>query len=136
MRVDGPAFRSSSDGAISRGGCTNISSLTNNAEYRFSVVAVSEREGAGETGSVTAFVGGATAGRNGWSCRGVASCHPSRPGLCSRSGCDAVQRGGQCRAPAMVDVDWVGKQARTRALRGAEGGGRGGARAVQCKRAM
>lgn len=78
-RADGPGFRSS-DGSISRGACTNLTGLANGQRYKFSVVGHSDAKGDGPAGSVTATVGAATAGANGWTCQGVDGCHPGRPG--------------------------------------------------------
>ncbi|PNG99625.1 hypothetical protein TSOC_014593, partial [Tetrabaena socialis] len=110
--LDGPGFRSSPGGRkISKGGCANITGLVNDVKYQFSVVPYAQSYGEGVTGSVSAVVGAAAAGRNGWKCKSVEGCHPSRPGLCSAGGgCPAVRRMGQCGVPAMSDVDWVNKE--------------------------
>ncbi|GIM14331.1 hypothetical protein Vretimale_17217, partial [Volvox reticuliferus] len=101
-RIDSPDFRTSSDGKISRGACANVTELLSGAKYRFSVTPASVARGLGQAASVTAEVGTSAAAQNGWTCRSLEGCAPNRGAFCN---CGAVGRRGDCRAPAMMDVD-------------------------------
>ncbi|KAJ9508574.1 hypothetical protein QJQ45_012136 [Haematococcus lacustris] len=95
---------------VSKGGCANISSLTDGVQYTFSVVAVSNANGQSPAASTTAFVGSAVAAQNGWKCNPMPGCRPNSVSMCSLLGCQGTANMGGCKGPGMYDLSYLDKK--------------------------
>ncbi|KAL6756251.1 fibronectin type III [Haematococcus lacustris] len=95
---------------VSKGGCANISGLTDGVQYTFNVVAVSKANGQSPTASTTAYVGAAVASMNGWSCNPMPGCRPNTVSMCSLLGCSGTASRGGCKGPGMYDLSYGEKK--------------------------
>eukprot|EP00798_Chlamydomonas_sp_ICE-L_P032197 gene32197-16743_t len=104
---DGP---SSTDGA-----CVNVSRLTNDMKYEFTIAPWTARHGDGVPTSITSTPGtGARAlSREGWRCKALPGCRPGgiQAAICALSSCAALAKIGFCKGPLMYDLDFSGQQA-------------------------
>ncbi|KAJ9525617.1 hypothetical protein QJQ45_003352 [Haematococcus lacustris] len=75
---------------VSKGGCANISGLTDGVQYTFNVVAVSKANGQSPTASTTAYVGAAVAS--------------------ILLGCSGTASRGGCKGPGMYDLSYGEKK--------------------------